>query len=210
MKSLTIKGTKRVGLTKQELKKLRADGNVPCVLYGGKENVHFSTTALELRNLVYTPNVYTVNLELDGAQHQAVMKEVQFHPVTDKIMHIDFIELDNSKPVSLSIPIIIKGSAEGVKQGGKLIQKMRKMNIKALPAHLPDAIEIDVTPLSIGQAVKVAMVQRENITLLDSPNNIIVAVRTTRNVAEEAPAAAASAAAPAAAAAKPAAAKPAK
>ena len=88
MKSLTIKGTKRVGLTKQELKKLRADGKVPCVLYGGKENVHFSTTALELRNLVYSPNVYTVNLELDGEQHHAIMKDLQFHPVTDKILHI--------------------------------------------------------------------------------------------------------------------------
>jgi large subunit ribosomal protein L25 len=199
MKSLTIKGTKRVGLTKQELKKLRADGKVPCVLYGGKENVHFSTTALELRNLVYSPNVYTVNLELDGEQHHAIMKDLQFHPVSDKILHIDFLELDNNKAVSIAVPVIIKGSSEGVKQGGKLIQKMRKMNIRALPAHLPDAIEIDVTPLGIGQAVKVSMVQRENITLLDSPNNIIVAVRTTRNVAEEAPAAAAAAAAPAAA-----------
>jgi large subunit ribosomal protein L25 len=208
MKSLTIKGTKRVGLTKQELKKLRADGKVPCVLYGGKENVHFSTTALELRDLVYSPNVYTVNLELDGQHHQATMKDIQFHPVTDKIQHIDFLELDANKPVALAVPVHIKGSAEGVKQGGKLIQKMRKMNIKALPAHLPDAIEIDVTPLGIGQAVKVGMVQRENITLLDSPNNIIVAIRTTRNVVEENPAAAA-AAAPAAAA-KPAAAPAAK
>lgn len=209
MKSLVIKGTKRVGLTKQELKKLRADGKVPCVIYGGKENVHFSTTALELRDLVYSPSVYTVNLDIDGEQHQAVMKDLQFHPVTDKILHIDFLELDNNKPVALAVPVIIKGSAEGVKQGGKLIQKMRKMNIRALPSHLPDAIEIDVTPLGIGQAVKVSMVQRENITLLDSPNNIIVAVRTTRNVAEETPAAAAATPAPAAAA-PAAAAKPAK
>ncbi len=165
--------------------------------------MHFSTTALELRDLVYSPNVYTVNLELDGQHHQATMKDIQFHPVTDKIQHIDFLELDANKPVALAVPVHIKGSAEGVKQGGKLIQKMRKMNIKALPAHLPDAIEIDVTPLGIGQAVKVGMVRREGITLLDSPNNIIVAIRTTRNVVEENPAAAA--AAPAAAA-KPAAA----
>ena len=207
MKSLTIKGTKRVGLTKQELKKLRADGNVPCVLYGGKENVHFSTTALELRDLVYSPQVYTVNLDVNGEQHQAVMQDIQFHPVTDKIQHIDFLLLQNNKPVSIAVPVTVKGSAEGVKQGGKLIQKMRKMQISALPANLPDAIEIDVTTLGIGQAVKVANIQRDNITLLDSPNNIIVAVRTTRNVVEENPAAAAAAAAPTAA--KPAAAAPA-
>ena len=206
MKSLTIKGTKRVGLTKQELKKLRADGKVPCVLYGGKDNVHFSTTALELRDLVYSPSVYTVNLDVNGEQHQAVMQDIQFHPVTDKIQHIDFLLLQNNKPVSIAVPVTVKGSAEGVKQGGKLIQKMRKMQISALPANLPDAIEIDVTTLGIGQAVKVANIQRDNITLLDSPNNIIVAVRTTRNVVEETPAAAA-AAAPAAA--KPAAAAPA-
>lgn len=205
MKSLTIKGTKRVGLTKQELKKLRADGNVPCVLYGGKENVHFCTEALKLRDLVYSPNVYTVNLDVDGEQHQAVMQDIQFHPVTDKILHIDFLLLQNNKPVSIAVPVSIIGSAEGVKQGGKLIQKMRKMQISALPANLPDAIEIDVTTLGIGQAVKVSNIQRDNITLLDSPNNIIVAVRTTRNVVEESPAAAA-----APAAAKPAAAPAAK
>lgn len=209
MKSLTIKGTKRVGLTKQELKKLRADGNVPCVLYGGKENVHFCTEALKLRDLVYSPNVYTVNLDVDGEQHQAVMQDIQFHPVTDKILHIDFLLLQNNKPVSIAVPVTVKGSAEGVKQGGKLIQKMRKMQISALPANLPDDIEIDVTALGIGQAVKVSNIQRDNITLLDSPNNIIVAVRTTRNVVEESPAAAAApAAAPAAA--KPAAAPAAK
>jgi len=209
MKSLTIKGTKRVGLTKQELKKLRADGNVPCVLYGGKENVHFCTEALKLRDLVYSPNVYTVNLDVDGEQHQAVMQDIQFHPVTDKILHIDFLLLQNNKPVSISVPVSIKGSAEGVKQGGKLIQKMRKMQISALPANLPDDIEIDVTTLGIGQAVKVSNIQRDNITLLDSPNNIIVAVRTTRNVVEESPAAAAAAPAAAKPAAAPAA-KPAK
>ena len=196
MKSLTIKGTKRVGLKKQELKKLRADGNVPCVLYGGKENVHFSTTALELRDLVYSPQVYTVNLDVNGEQ---------FHPVTDKIQHVDFLQLHPDKAVSIAVPVAVKGSAEGVKQGGKLIQKMRKMQISALPANLPDAIEIDVTTLGIGQAVKVSNIQRDNITLLDSPNNIIVAVRTTRNVVEESPAAAA-----APAAAKPAAAPAAK
>ncbi len=205
MKSLTIKGTKRVGHSKQELKKLRADGKVPCVLYGGKENVHFYAPALDFRSLVYSPNVYTVNLDVEGMQHTAIMKEIQFHPVTDKILHIDFLAVENSKPVVIGVPVKIKGSSEGVKAGGKLVQKMRKLNIKAMPANLPDEIEIDVTSLVIGGAVKVSNIEREGITFLDSPNNIIVAIRVTRNVVEETPAAAA--AAPAAA--KPAAAAPA-
>ncbi len=209
MKSLTIKGTKRVGHSKQELKKLRADGKVPCVLYGGKENVHFHAPILDFRGLVYTPNVYTVNLDVEGQQFMAIMKDIQFHPVNDKILHIDFLQIENDKPVVIGVPVKVKGSSEGVKAGGKLIQKMRKLNIKAMPADLPDEIELDVTTLVIGGAIKVSNVERKGITFLDSPNNIIVAVRVTRNVVEETPAAAA-AAAPAAAAAAPAAAAAAK
>jgi large subunit ribosomal protein L25 len=208
MKSLTIKGTKRVGHSKQELKKLRADGKVPCVLYGGKENVHFYAPILDFRGLVYTPNVYTVNLDVEGQQFMAIMKDIQFHPVNDKILHIDFLQIENDKPVVLGVPVKLKGSSEGVKAGGKLIQKMRKLNVRALPGNLPDEIELDVTTLAIGGAIKVSNVEREGITFLDSPNNIIVAVRVTRNVVEETPAAAA--AAPAAAAAAPAAAAAAK
>ncbi len=218
MNTLSIKGTKRVGHSKSGLKKLRTDGKVPCVLYGGKENVHFQAPALDFRHLVYTPNVYIVNIDVDGAQYNAVMREIQFHPVNDSILHIDFQQVFDDKPVVMHVPVKIKGSAEGVREGGKLIQKLRKLQVKALPAHLPDDVELDVTALKIGGSIRVGDVSREGVTFLDSKNNIIVCVRVTRAVVEEAPAAAAAApaagaegaAAPAAAGAAPAAgAKPA-
>jgi len=193
MKTIEIKAEARKNLGKKETEKLRKQGMVPGVLYGGSEPVHFYVPENNLRHLVYTPNVYIVNLTIDSRNTKAILQDIQFHPVTDKILHIDFLLLQNNKPVSIAVPVTVKGSAEGVKQGGKLIQKMRKMQISALPANLPDDIEIDVTALGIGQAVKVSNIQRDNITLLDSPNNIIVAVRTTRNVVEENPAAAAAA-----------------
>ena len=222
MKSITIKGTKRVGHSKSELKKLRADGKVPCVLYGGKENVHFHSPALDFRHLVYTPNVYVVNIDVDGAQYNAVMREIQFHPVSDRITHIDFQQIADDKPVLIGIPVKIKGTAEGVREGGKLIQKLRKLQVRALAAHLPDEIEIDVTKMAIGHSVRVGDIKRDNVTFLDAVNNTIVGVRMTRVVVEETPVAAAAAApaegaatpaagaAPAAAGAKPADAKAAK
>lgn len=218
MKSITIKGTKRVGHSKSETKKLRADGKVPCVLYGGKDNVHFEAPALDFRHLVYTPHVYVVALDIDGQQYNAVMREIQFHPVNDRIQHIDFQQVFDDKPVVMGVPVKLKGSAEGVREGGKLIQKVRKLQVKALPAQLPDDIEIDISPLAIGSSVRVGDISREGVTFLDSKNNIIVGVRVTRAVVEETPAAAATApaagadgaAAPAAAGAAPAAsAKPA-
>lgn len=211
MKSLSIKGTKRVGFSNLELKKLRTDGNVPCVMYGHKqENIHFYASALSLRSLVYSPNVYTVSVDVDGKNYNAVMKEIQFHPVKDTIQHIDFQMIFDDKAVTIDVPVKLTGAAEGVKAGGKLIQKLRKLKVSALPAKLPDFVEIDVTPLQIGGAVKIGNLKMDGVTFIESPNNIIVAVRLTRNVVEEAPAAAAPAAAAAApAAAAPAAAKPA-
>lgn len=205
MKSFELKGTKRASLTKQDTKKLRDSGMVPCVIYGGDNNIHFSAPVLDFRDLVYTPDVYTVKIDVDGVMHQAIMQEVQFHPVSDKLLHIDFMEVNPDKKVEINIPVKFSGASEGVKQGGKLITKLRKLRVKALPAHLPDVINVDITPLAIGQSVKVGDMKLEGVEFLDSPNNIIVGVRITRNVVET-PAEAAKAAAAPAAAAKPAAA----
>lgn len=204
MKSFEITATKRTGLTKQDTKKLRNNGLVPCVLYGGEENVHFSVPVLNFKSLVYTPEVYKVNLNIDGQTHEAVMREVQFHPVTDKLLHIDFMAIHPDKEVTIDIPVKITGSADGVRQGGQLIVKVRTLQVSALPAKLPGHVEVDVTPLQIGQSVRIGDLKMEGVTFLDSPNNIITGVRTTRNVVET-PAEAAKAAAPAAAAPAPAA-----
>ncbi|HMT30312.1 MAG TPA: 50S ribosomal protein L25/general stress protein Ctc [Bacteroidia bacterium] len=206
MKSFELSGTKRNGLTKQDTKQLRDAGMIPCVIYGGDENVHFSAPILSFRHLVYSPEVFTVKINVDGKTRNAIMQEIQFHPISDKILHIDFIEIHDDKKVVIDVPISINGTSEGQKQGGKLLSKVRKLKIKALPAHLPDSINIDVTPLGIGQSVRVGDLKFEGVEFLDSANNIIVGIRTTRNVVETPAEAAKSAAAPAAAkpAAKPA------
>lgn len=191
MQSLSLKGTTRVGLTTIELKKLRADGNVPCVLYGsGTENIHFFIPSIALRNLVYTPSVYTVNLDIDGTTHTAVMREIQFHPVKDNIIHVDFQMIFENKPVIIHVPVKLNGTAPGVKEGGKLIQKLRKLHVMGLSKHLPDNVELDISALNIGDSIRVSDVKRDGIEFLDSSNNIIVAVRVTREVVEEVPVAA--------------------
>ncbi|MFM2189854.1 MAG: hypothetical protein RL491_240 [Bacteroidota bacterium] len=186
MKSFELNATKRTALTKQETKKLRDAGMVPCVLYGGAENVHFHAPVLDFRGLVYTPEVFTVNINVDGKTHQAVMQEVQFHPVNDSLMHIDFLEINPGKPVTMHVPVKINGTSEGQRQGGKLITKVRKLKVKALANHLPDAVDVDITSLQIGQSVRVSDLKIEGVEFLDSPNNILVGVRTTRNVVENA------------------------
>jgi large subunit ribosomal protein L25 len=207
MKSFQLAGTKRTNLSKQEVKQLRNSDMVPCVIYGGEENIHFSAPMLDFKHLVYSPDVHTVAITVDGATHNAIIQEIQFHPVTDKLLHIDFLAIHDDQDVVMDVPVKITGSAEGVKQGGKLHTKVRKLKISAVPAALPDTIDVDVTALNIGQSVRVGDLSVEGVEFLDSPNNIIVGVRTTRNVVETpAEAAAAKPAAAAPAAAKPAAA----
>jgi large subunit ribosomal protein L25 len=218
MKSFELTGTKRSSLTKQETKKLRDNDRVPCVIYGGTENIHFSAPTFDFKHLIYTPEVQTVKITVDGTTHQAKIQEVQFHPVTDKLMHVDFLAIHPDKGVMIDVPVKVTGTAEGQKQGGKLHTKVRKLKIMALPADLPDHVTVDVTPLNIGQSIRVGDLKLNGVEFLDSPNNIIVGVRVTRNVVETpaesnkpaaapaAPAAASAAKAPAAAAKAPAAA----
>ncbi len=205
MKSFTLNGDLRAAQSKQELKKLRAEGKVPCVLYGGSEQVHFSAPVLDFKNLVYTPNVYTVELNIAGKTYKAVMKELQFNPVTDALQHIDFMELRDDKPVVMEVPVKVSGNAIGVRAGGALITKLRRLKVSALPKHLPDSIEVKVDNLDIGDDIRVRDLKLEGVTFLDTASSVVTGVKTTRNTAAAAPAAAA----PAAAAAAPAAAAPA-
>ena len=210
MKSITINGTKRAAQSKQEIKKLRAEGMVPCVLYGGAEQFHFSTPAMALKGLVYTPEVYTVELNIDGTTHKAVMKDIQFHAVSDKILHIDFLQLDENKKVVMEVPVKVTGNSPGVRAGGALINKLRRLKISALPKHLPDLIEIKIDEMEIGDDVRVRDMKISGVEFLDSPSNVITAVKTTRVVAAAPEATPAAAAAPVAGAAPAAAAAPAK
>jgi large subunit ribosomal protein L25 len=193
MKAFSLSGSPRENVGKKDAAQLRKNEMVPCVLYGGEQQHYFDVKYRVLTHLVYTPEVYTVALNLGGKEFKALMQEIQFHPVNDSIMHIDFLLMDESKPVVIDIPVKVAGSSIGVKQGGKLVINVRKLKVRALPKNLPDFVEVNVEHLDIGQAVKVGSVSMEGVTFLDAPNVVIAAVRMTRAAA----AAAAAEAAPA-------------
>ncbi len=180
MKSIELKGVARKATGKKDSKQLRREDKVPCVLYGGEQNVHFAVNSGSLRDLVYTPNVYLVDLEIDGKAYKAIVKDLQFHPVTDNILHIDFLEIFEDKAVEIKIPVALQGLAAGVKAGGKLQTLNRKLKVKALPKFLPDTLNIDVTELALGKSIKVGDVSFENIEILNANNTVIASVKLTR------------------------------
>ena len=184
MKSITIKGSKRESVGKVATKALRNAGKVPCVLYGGDKPVHFSAEEKAFKSLVYTPNVYTATIELDGQSSKAVLQDIQFHPVTDKILHIDFYQLFEDKPITMEIPVKLVGSSKGVMIGGALRHNIRKLKVKALPANLPDFIEADITELEIGNKLYVTELKNENYTVLHPDNTVIAQVRMSRNASK--------------------------
>jgi large subunit ribosomal protein L25 len=186
MKTIEINGAKRTNISKQEVKSLRGSEMVPCVLYGGEEQVHFSTDLSSFKGLVYTPDAHMVKLSVDGQEFQCVIQDVQYHPVTDIIIHADFLQVFDNKPVTMSIPVKITGTSEGVKMGGKLVTKYRRLKVKALPANLPDSISVDISPMKIGDSIRVRDLNLSEVTLLESPANVIVSVNMTRNVSAEA------------------------
>lgn len=193
MKSITLKGLERESVGKVATNALRNAGRVPCVIYGGENPVHFSVDAKDLVPLVYTADALIVDLELaSGKKFKAALQDLQFHPVTENILHVDFIELFDEKPVTMTVPVKIVGHSEGVRLGGVLAINTRKLQVRALPANLPDVIEVDVTPLKIGDKAFVRTLQKENYKILAADNYIVAYIRTSRNAAKNAAAAAAS------------------
>ena len=181
MKSITINGSQRESVGKKATKALRNAGQVPCVLYGGDKPVHFSAPELAFSKLVYTPNAHTVVIALDnGETLNAVLQDIQFHPVTDRILHVDFYQLFEDKEIALNIPVNLVGNSKGVKNGGVLRRNNRKLRIKALPANLPDFIEIDITPLKIGDKVAVGDLPNEGYTFLHTDNTVVCQIKTAR------------------------------
>lgn len=180
MKTFELKGQVREDLGKKAAKALRNTDSVPCVLYGGAENVNFTVTNSDLRKLVYTPEVYVVSLDINGKKSFAVMKELQFHPVTDNILHIDFLEVSEAKPVVVELPVKLTGLAEGVKAGGKLSLEMRKLKVKGLYTQIPECITIDVTSLGLGKSIQVGAVSVEGLEILNAKNAVVAQVKLTR------------------------------
>ena len=182
MKSITINGSKRESVGKVATKVLRNAGRVPCVLYGGGESYHFSAQELDFNKLVYTPNAHTVEIILDEkTKINAILQDIQFHPLTDKILHVDFYQLFDDKEISMNIPVKIEGSAPGVlNSGGVLSVNKRKLRVKSLPKNLPDFITVDISNLELGNKLYTSELQNESYTILHPDNTVVCQVRTSR------------------------------
>jgi large subunit ribosomal protein L25 len=180
MKSIAISGSPRENVGKRDAKELRYNGLVPAVLYGGKTQTHFSVSAADLKPVIYTPVVHFIDITVAGVKSQAIIQDIQFHPLTEKILHVDFLLLDEKKPIAIEIPIRLTGTSPGVKMGGKLVQKLRKLRIKALPKDHLDNIDVSIEGLEVGKSVRVADLKLDKLTITNAIEDTIVSVTTSR------------------------------
>ena len=180
MKSITIKGSQRESVGKAASKALRNAGQVPCVLYGGDNVLHFSAPELAFKNIVYTPNVYTAAIELNGKTYNAILQDIQFDPVSDKIIHIDFYQLNKSKEITIEVPIQIEGTSPGIMAGGTLRIVNRKLKVKALPDNLPDFVPVNISGLEMGNKLYVTKLVQENYKIMHPDNTVVCQIRVSR------------------------------
>lgn len=180
MQSITIVGSQRESVGKAASKALRNAGQVPCVLYGGDSALHFSAESKAFTKLVYTPNVYTVTIELNGKSYNAILQDIQFDPVTDKILHIDFYQLHDDKEITIEVPIRIEGNSPGVMAGGVLRIVNRKLKVKALPANLPDFVVVNISEMEMGNKLYVTKLPQENYKIMHPDNTVVCQVRISR------------------------------
>ena len=187
MKSIEIKGTVRTDFGKKEARELRKNSNVPCILYGVQKDekglpvaTHFTVNVDGLRNLVYTPHIYVVDLNIDGKVVNAILKDIQFHAVKDSILHVDFYQIDEAKPIVMEVPVALEGLAEGVKAGGKLALQTRKLKVKALYNQIPERLAINVTSLGLGKTIKVGELKYEGLELMNAKEAVVCGVKLTR------------------------------
>ena len=186
MKSITINGSQRESVGKRSTKALRNAGQVPCVVYGGDKPLHFSAPELAFSKLVYTPDAHTVVITLDnGDSFNAIMQDIQFHPVTDRILHVDFYQIFEDKPISMEIPVQVTGTSKGVLNGGVLRRPYRKLRVKGLPSKLPDFITVDITPLKIGSKLYITELLNDDYSFLHPDNTVVCQVRRSRLSVEE-------------------------
>ena len=180
MKTIAISGSPRENVGKRDAKELRYEGKVPAVLYGGKEQVHFAVVITDLKDAIYTPEANFVEIEVKGSKVKAIIKELQFHPLTDVLMHIDFLQLFEEKEIVMEIPVKLTGTSPGVKMGGKLIQKLRKLRVKSLPADMPQNVEVSLEKLEVGSLFRVRDLKGTNYVITNTPEDTIVSVAMSR------------------------------
>ena len=187
MKSVTLSGSLRANVGKVDAKAVRAKGLVPCVIYGGKEQIHFQADERAFKPVIFTPNAHIVEINLDGKVYKTVLQDAQYHKINDKLIHADFLEIQEGKPVTANIPVVLTGQSEGVKKGGKLVLKLRKLKARGIAAEMPDSIKISISKLDIGSSISIGDIEIKGVTLLNAKNVSVVAVQTTRAFAAETP-----------------------
>lgn len=180
MKSFAISGSRRENVGKRDAKELRYEGKVPAVLYGGDNQIHFAVSAADLKGLVYTPDVHFVDIDVAGTKAQAVLQDIQFHPLTEQILHVDFLRVNDSKPFVMEIPVKLTGTSPGVKMGGKLIQKLRKLRVKAFPKDMPQYVEVGMEVLELGKSVRVGDLSFDKFQVTNNADDTIVSVVMSR------------------------------
>ncbi|MEI7595587.1 MAG: 50S ribosomal protein L25/general stress protein Ctc [Bacteroidota bacterium] len=188
MKTVSISGSPRENVGKKDAKILRRSQLVPCVLYGGEKQYHFSIPEKSFGPIIYSPYTFVIDLSVEGKTFKTVLQEVQYHPVKDNILHVDFLEIKEDKPVVINLPVRISGTSPGVLRGGKLVNKYRKLKVRGIVSKLPELIDISINNLEVGDAIKVADIKIDGVDLLESPRNIVVTVQSARNMITEEPA----------------------
>ncbi len=184
METVELIGVLRNEVGKKFSGKLREEKKVPCVIYGGENVKHFSVLEKEVKSIIYTEKAYLLKINLDGGNYNAILQDIQFHPVTDRIIHMDFIEISEDKPVTITLPVKLTGDSSGIKEGGRLRLKRRGLRVKGYPKDLPDYLEIDITNLEIGQSMKIGELSFENLEILDPPRPMVVAIVSSRLIAK--------------------------
>lgn len=186
MKSVSMSGSLRENVGKKDAKAQRNQGLIPCVIYGGEKQIRFVVDEKQFKNIIYTPEVKYAELDINGEKHIAIIKETQFHPITDKLLHVDFLEVVDGKEITIGIPVRIEGTSPGVLRGGKLAKKVRKLKVRGELKNIPENITLDISSLDINDTIKVSDIKIEGLTLIENPGTVVVTILSTRNV-EEAP-----------------------
>jgi large subunit ribosomal protein L25 len=184
MKVVQLSGSSRANVGKKDAKAVRNAGNVPCVLYGTGKQTHFSVRSVDVEKIIFSPDVFKVEIDIDGKKVMTLIQELQMHPVTEKPVHVDFLELTDGKEVKVGIPVQTTGRSKGVLNGGRLLQVFRRLDIVGLPKDLPDTIQLDISPLRIGMAIRVRDIQIPGVKLLNDPSAVVVSVKMARGAAD--------------------------
>jgi len=180
MKTVSMSGSLRKSVGKKDAKLHRSEGRIPCVLYGGKEQLQFVTDEKAFQPIVFSPESYFIKLTVEGKDYNCILKDIQYHPVSDTILHADFIEFDMAHPITMSVPVKFTGNAPGVIKGGQVVKKFRKLNVRALPADMPESVEIDISNLDIEDKFTIAEIQQDKFKILENQDRYVIAIRATR------------------------------